>query len=237
MDLLIDVGNTRAKMAVAEGVRLKDIQPLSQEAIGDAMERFAIGRVIASVVGPMPNFETLIPEELLCKLHLLSAQSPLPIRLEYVTPQTLGADRIASVVGARALYGDRALLVVDAGSCITLDYIDASGVYHGGAIMPGIGMKFKAMNTFTEKLPLLDNVCVTPNLVGGSTEESMRSGVIRGTVFELEGFLRAYKDMNPSVRMILTGGDADQLVSAMDEEVEVEQDLVWRGLCEILKNL
>lgn len=237
MDLLVDVGNTRAKMAVADGMKVVEEMPLSASAVADVVERYSIHRAIASVVGAMPDFAHLLPCGLFQKLHLLSAHSPLPITLAYATPHTLGADRIASVVGACALYPEGSLMVVDAGSCITIDYLDSQHVYHGGSILPGIGMKFRAMNTFTEKLPLLDSQGGFAPLVGTTTEESMRSGVLCGTLFELRGFLDAYRSKDASVRMILTGGDAPLLSSLLGSEAAVNHQLLWRGLSVVLNRL
>lgn len=214
--LAIDVGNTRTKMEM-----LTDQGPRPYDG-------GAVDGALASVTGPMPDWEALLPG---VEVELLSAATRLPVGLDYATPSTLGPDRIAAACGAWSLRPGERTVVVDAGTCITIDYVDEHGCYRGGAILPGIGMKFRALHTFTAKLPLL-NITGTPNLpangiTGKSTEESMAAGVIEATRMEVEGFARRYE----GAEVLLTGGDAD-LIGGPYVRVD---GLVMRGLFAIMK--
>ena len=163
----------------------------------------------------------------------------LPVAIDYLTPHTLGPDRVAAACGARHLYPGEACVVVDAGTCITIDWLDADGVYHGGAILPGIGMKFRALHTFTARLPLLE--CDVPQplpVTGRSTDESIQAGVLAATRYAVEGFVAHYRTLCPSARLVFTGGDAPRLLSLgglAATEGRHEPHLVMIGLNEILK--
>ena len=173
-------------------------------------------------------------------VHRLTSTTPLPIVLDYATPETLGPDRIAAACGAQKV-GNKGCpkLIIDAGTCITIDYLDAEGVYHGGAILPGIEMKFRALHTFTAKLPLLENIGGEEECVAGrSTRESMTAGVLTATRYEVEGFVRHYRQQDSRVKLLLTGGDAKRLWGGGLPEVGepiIEPHLVMIGLNEIIK--
>ena len=161
---------------------------------------------------------------------------PLPIRLDYKTPETLGADRIADACGAAGLHPGESCLVIDAGTCITVDFIDSKGVYHGGAIMPGLQMNLQALHTFTAKLPLIDleGVEKAP-VLGRSTEESILAGTIGATLLALAGYVALYKEKAPNLRVLLTGGDAKYLLaSGTNNGWEHVQNLTLIGLNEIM---
>ena len=160
--LVFDIGNTRTKAAVMSGGEVLEVlvtDCLEQIDIERLCRKYAVDRAIASVVGATPDFERLLPKPLFERFHLLSYRSKLPIKIDYETPHTLGMDRVAAVVGARELCGGGPLVVVDAGSCITIDLLDDADCYRGGAILPGIAMRFKAMHEYTAALPL---VTLTP---------------------------------------------------------------------------
>ena len=175
-------------------------------------------------------------------LRILSAETPLPITLDYATPKTLGPDRIAAACGAQKIGNPEcAKLIVDAGTCITIDYLDRNGVYHGGAILLGITMKFRALHTFTAKLPLLDNIDpYQPYVTGRSTHESMAAGVLTATRYEVEGFVRHYRQHDPATQVLLTGGDAERLQAQgllEVDNIQVVPHLVMIGLNEILMKI
>lgn len=174
-------------------------------------------------------------EELLStarKFIPLSFQTPLPFKILYQTPVSLGKDRIAAVAGAYSLYPDRNILVIDAGTCITYDILTADGKYPGGAISPGIQMRFKAMHTFTGKLPLIE-----PDdfygLIGQTTHESMRSGVFNGVIAEITETIRLYKEKFDNLLVMMTGGDYQFLHNKLKISIFAAPDLVLLGLNEI----
>ena len=170
-----------------------------------------------------------------CDVPVLTAATPLPIKLDYKTPATLGADRIADACGAWAMHRGEPSLVIDAGTCITVDFVDGNGVYHGGAIMPGLKMGLRALNTFTAKLPLvdIDNVKRAP-VLGRSTEESIMAGTLGATMLALAGYVALYREKNPKMHVLLTGGDARCLVDAGATGWELAPHLTLTGLNEIM---
>jgi type III pantothenate kinase len=165
----------------------------------------------------------------------LTADSPLPIQLDYKTPETLGADRIADACGAISLHPGEDCLIIDAGTCITVDFLDAEGVYHGGAIMPGLEMSLRALNTFTAKLPLvsLDGVEKAP-VLGRSTEESILAGTLGATMLALAGYVALYREKAPGLHVLLAGGDAARL--GTNNGWEHVPHLTLIGINEIMMN-
>ena len=232
MQLTIDIGNTRSKWALFEGDQLvrcgymdeglpcEGVRNTMVCASGDA-DLHALGLDGANV-------------------QRLTSTTPLPIVLDYATPETLGPDRIAAACGAQKIGKEGCpKVIIDAGTCITIDYLDADEVYHGGAILPGIEMKFRALHTFTAKLPLLENICGEEECVAGrSTRESMTAGVLTATRYEVEGFVRHYRSMDEQAQVLLTGGDAERLLGEgrlRMGNVSVEPHLVMIGMNEIIK--
>ncbi|MBR0169590.1 MAG: type III pantothenate kinase [Bacteroidales bacterium] len=224
MNLTLDIGNTAVKWATFEGrTMLEHGYDLPTDKLTEAEA------VLACVSGALPDTVYDIP--------LITADTSLPIRLDYKTPATLGADRIAAACGAWSLYGGKPCLIVDAGTCITVDFLDAEGVYHGGAIMPGLQMNLQALHTFTAKLPLIDirGVNKAP-VLGRTTEESILAGTLGATMLALGGFVALYKQKAPGLVVTLTGGDADRLTAAGASGWELQPNLTMIGLNEIMIN-
>ena len=232
MNLTIDIGNTRSKWALFEGNQLVRCGYMDEELPCEGVQSTMVcasGDADLHALGLDGD-----------RVQRLTAGMPLPIVLDYATPETLGPDRIAAACGAQKV-GNKGCpkLIIDAGTCITIDYLDAEGVYHGGAILPGIEMKFRALHTFTAKLPLLENIGGEEECVAGrSTRESMTAGVLTATRYEVEGFVRHYRQQDSRVKVLLTGGDAERLWGGGLPEVGdpiIEPHLVMIGLNEIIK--
>ncbi len=222
MNLTLDIGNTAVKWATFDGKELVDCgYGMSDELVAKA------DYMLACASGEMPEGVSV---------QRLTADMPLPIKLDYKTPETLGADRIADACGAAGLHPGESCLVIDAGTCITVDFIDSKGVYHGGAIMPGLKMNLQALHTFTAKLPLIDLEGVEkPPVLGRSTEESILAGTIGATLLALAGYVALYKEKAPNLRVLLTGGDAKYLLaSGTNNGWEHVQNLTLIGLNEIM---
>lgn len=225
MHLTLDIGNTRTKMAVFDGDRMV--------ATGSTALSYPIRRAAACRTG------SSLPQGLPVEPLMVDASLRLPISIDYLTPQTIGPDRIAAACGAWKQASGRSCLIVDAGTCITIDYLDGQGTYHGGAILPGIGMKFNALNTFTAKLPLITDALPGEDLLAGrSTRDSIVAGVLTASRMEVEGFVNRYRTLDPAVRVLVTGGDAELLLAAgelANQGAQHEPYLVMIGLNEILK--
>lgn len=222
MNLTLDIGNTAIKWASFEGRNLVEYgTDLPFDKLNEAEA------VLACSSGKLPDTVYDIP--------LLTPDTLLPIHLDYKTPETLGADRVADACGAIALHPGEPSLIIDAGTCITVDFVDASSTYHGGAIMPGLGMNLQALHTFTAKLPLIDiqEMHTTP-VLGRSTEESIIAGTLGATMLALAGFVVLYKEKAPRLHVLLTGGDAQRLLGSSNHSWEHVPHLTMIGLNEIM---
>ena len=222
MNLTLDIGNTAVKWAAFEE------HTLLEQGYDLPTDKLTVAEgVLACASGTLPDTVYDIP--------LLTAETPLPIRLDYKTPQTLGPDRIAAACGAWSLHKGEACLVIDAGTCITVDFLAADGVYHGGAIMPGLDMSLNAMHDRTARLPLvsLDGVDRAPAL-GRSTEECILAGTLGATMLALAGYVALYREKCGKLNVLLTGGDAQRLTKAGATNWEHQPLLTMTGLNEIM---
>ncbi len=233
MHLILDFGNTATKYAV-----YKDSDLIAH---GIAGADFSIAQLpyvfSACIMGASGNIHPTIEREL-DQLNIPSTrfnhQTSIPIINAYETPQTLGPDRLAAVIGAAAEFPNSDLLVINAGTCITYDIITHDRRYLGGAISPGLKMRFRAMHEFTAHLPLIEDLTTENPFIGKNTATCMKSGAINGTIAEIEGFIRTFKLNYPNLRPILTGGDAEFLECQMKIEIFVSKFLVLKGLNAVL---
>ena len=162
-----------------------------------------------------------------------SADTPVPITNRYRTPETLGRDRLAAVIGASSLKPGKDLLIIDAGTCITYEVIDARGNYWGGNIAPGMQMRLRALHEFTARLPLVEAEGEVPGM-GYSTETAIRSGVLRGMKYEIEGYIKSMRSKFPHLLVFLTGGDNISFDTNIKNSIFSDKYIVPRGLNKIL---
>jgi type III pantothenate kinase len=167
------------------------------------------------------------------KKWILGPSLPMPIQIRYATPETLGVDRIAAACGAIALFPGKNCLAIDAGTCITYDFIDHAGNYWGGGISPGIEMRLKAMHTFTTRLPLV-KVNQQASLIGNSTESCLQSGALFGVLGEIEGIIQKYDQNYQELKVIICGGDISLFENQLKPTIFAAPDLVLMGLNRIL---
>lgn len=160
--------------------------------------------------------------------------TPLPLKIDYRTPTTLGTDRLAAAIGAMSCAPQRNILVIDAGSAITIDFIDNEGHFRGGNISPGLKMRLTALHNYTSRLPLVEKEGETPEF-GYDTETAIRSGVIRGVCHELDGYINQIRGLFPDVLVFLTGGDEKTLIDNIKSRIFADKFLVAKGLYRILK--
>ena len=236
MNLIIDVGNSRAKLAVFEEDNLVELLISSHEdtakEIKNICKRYVIKKgIISTVVGFsadfLGNLNVNVP------FVTVSSSLKLPFKNLYHTPNTLGVDRIALVVAALKKYPQKNVLIIDAGTCITFDFITKEKEYLGGAISPGIEMRFKSLHHFTSKLPLL-TIKKPASFIGKSTEESMNSGVLNGVIYEIEGVIKQYENKYKGLTVVLTGGDTKFLLKQLKSSIFANQNFLLEGLNEIL---
>ena len=237
MNLIIDIGNTRSKLGIFGKGRLIRKGILDKGWGVKELQTFIANRkiehaAIASVAGLDKEVDQFLKRK---SFYLkLAASTPLPIENTYKTPKTLGNDRLAAVIGANFLFPKKGCLVIDAGTCITYDFIDKKGVYHGGNIAPGINMRLKAMHSFTAGLPLVNRKRLVSH-VGKDTETSLLTGGQLGAVLEMEGFIKKYKEKFGPLNVILTGGDAEYFANKLKTKIFVNSNLVLVGLNQILE--
>ncbi len=237
LNLAIDIGNTRVKIGVFQKDKLilKEIfAPISPQILSSFLKKhtFFPSKVILSSTAKRNNdLEDYLSDHF---FYLnLSPQTALPINIDYSTPETLGKDRIAAVVGAQDLFPDENVLVIDAGTCITYELLNASGTYLGGNIAPGIEMRLKAMHHFTARLPKIERQRLDKDW-GYSTETAIRTGAQQGALLEVEGFIRFYQGLFANLNVVLTGGDSDFFEKNLKTKIFVNQNLVLLGLNKIL---
>ncbi len=191
-----------------------------------------VENIICSTVKTVdPNFEKILQTRFYTRLD---ANTPLPIQNKYRTPKTLGKDRLAAVVGAYHLFPGESSLVIDAGTCITYDIIDAAGNFLGGNIVPGMKMRWKAMHHFTAKLPLVDKKR-SPD-IGKDTISALVTGGSLGTTLEMDGWIQYFSQEYDVINTILTGGDGEYFAKRLKSKIFANPNLVLVGLNKILKH-
>jgi|688.fasta_scaffold188198_2 type III pantothenate kinase len=231
MNLCIDEGNTALKFALFEQNKILHSGTELGNLDTDEVEQI----IISSVLSDSAAIAWCQQKGL--SFHLLSSQSKLPFRLNYNTPETLGNDRLAAIAGAMLHFPGQNNLVIVAGSCITYNFIESENVFHGGAISPGIKMRFKALNHFTARLPLISWEGIVPEqIIGSDTNSSMTSGVVYGAISEIEGIIKRYEDRFANLNIILSGGDAPFLVSQLKNNIFARPELLLEGLNHILNH-
>jgi len=232
-NVVVDYGNSAAKVGIFTGDALLARHVFADaEALKSFLQNFsAAGIIISSVNRDAAQVAEWAAH--VTRKFILTPALPLPIRNRYATPATLGVDRIAGVCGALQLHPGAHCLVIDAGTCITYDFLDQDGVYHGGGISPGLRMRFQAVHTFTAKLPLIAPVD-NPPLIGDSTETCIQSGVENGVVAELNGIIAQYREKFAGLRVILCGGDALFFENQLKGSIFAVPELVLSGLNSIL---
>lgn len=235
MNLVIDYGNTRGKTALFDGNRLVE-KNIFQEA-SDLMkwlEPHTVEHLLVSTVKTDGvEIANAIPHR--GKTLHLNPQLPLPIKIQYLTPETLGVDRIAGACGAIQLFPDTPVLVIDAGTCVNYEFVDRYRNYHGGAISPGLRMRFESVHHFTARLPLV-SPSTDPPLTGRSTEECIQSGIQIGMIEEIKGTISRYQTKYPQLRVVLCGGDSAFFENYLKPTIFVAPDLVLMGLNRILQH-
>ncbi len=233
MLLAVDVGNTRVKAAVfEENVILKTYifeSEIFLSQIEIILKKFPkIEHLVMASVGKLDE-NLLQPLSEMVETVIVSRDFQFPFQNLYETPQTLGIDRLVLASGATLLFANQNRLVIDAGTCITYDFVNNQNQYLGGAISPGIKLRYKSMNDYTAKLPLLETQN-PKNFIGKTTAESMHSGVINGVIGEIEGFINRYQTDFSNFTIILTGGDAEFLAKRLKNTIFANSNFLLESL-------
>lgn len=238
MNLVIDIGNTRTKIALFNGSELADVlyfDVFSKDNAKTIIDGYpGIQSVIVSSVQDTGKEALKFISQKTRKFLSLNSSTPVPVKNLYQSPETLGNDRLAAVVGANNIYPHSDVLIIDAGTAITYDLINKHAEYLGGNISPGMRMRFRALNRFTGKLPELNPVETFPE-IGYNTETSIESGIIYGIVFEINSYIDLYSEKYAHLITILTGGDANFFVKKLKKTIFVIPNLTLTGLNHILQ--
>jgi type III pantothenate kinase len=236
MNLIVDIGNSSTKLAIYEEgkkiavSRLKDLncRDLDEELMG-----YNINKTIVSSVKKLPpNIRQLFFGSVKF-VHILTSNSLLPFKIEYDTPETLGADRIAAAAGAYNLFRGKDILIIDAGTALTFDFLSGD-TFMGGNISPGLTMRFKALNKFTDKLPLVSHTN-SYTFPGRNTNDAITAGVITGVTYEINEYIRTFENKQSDFITILTGGDSEFLKDKINYQIAYMPDIVIDGLNYILE--
>ena len=233
MTLLLDFGNTRVKAAVRNGDSLETVYcgPATLTDLKKIIQDFGVDGGMWCTVHPL---EEALENWLVSKgLKPLVWDTPVPLKNGYAAPQKLGMDRLAAAVGAWYMKPAHDLLVIDAGTAITYDFVSAQGEYLGGNISPGISIRLRSLHEHTGALPLVLAQGETP-VLGNDTETAIRSGVINGVRFEIDGMIREMRSKHPALLVFLTGGDAEYFDIKGKSTTFAVPDLVLRGLSGIV---
>lgn len=241
INLVIDSGNTLSKVALFDNKSLISVayaDELTPFYIEGLIKKFKVDNsILSSVHENTESVQKVLASH--SKYFPFTASVSSKVIIRYKTPQTLGLDRYAAVIGAETLCPDENCLIIDAGTCITYDFINAEKEYSGGSITPGINMRLKAMHTFTGKLPLLAPDFYSTDEIGSDTSSSMLTGVQKGAIYEALGFIDWYNSKWPGLNVILCGGDVNffdrQLKSSIfAHTLKTEPNLVLIGLNEVI---
>ena len=241
MNLAIDQGNSRTKVALFndEGRIVKNFIYKSFAA-SDIEKLFSLYPISDSIISSVVNIEPAVVNALnrLSKHFVLFDHfTPVPIRNGYNSPETLGQDRLAAAVGAAYLCPKQNILIIDAGSAITYDFVSDEGEFVGGNIAPGIKMRLTMLHRMTKKLPQVE---VEENellpLFGKTTRDAIAAGVIRGIVYEVKGYIRSLNAQLKQLTVMLTGGNAPFIANkSRNTSFQLEKNLVLIGLNQILE--
>ncbi|MBN2745851.1 MAG: type III pantothenate kinase [Bacteroidales bacterium] len=232
--LVLDFGNTYQKAAITDGNEF--VVNIFEEVTLKNIEHLLINKniediILSSVINNTDEIEEWLNE----RFHFikLNHKTPVPIINKYKTPETLGKDRLAAAVGAASLFPDKDVLSIDCGTAIKYDIVNSKNEYLGGGITPGLHLRFKALHTFTDKLPLIGFTSI-PDLVGRSTFESISSGVVNGLIAEINGIIDSYKKDFENLNIVLTGGEMIYFEKSVKSTIFAAPNLVLSGLYKIL---
>ena len=235
MNLILDIGNTHTKIAVFEQNKLLEKITTSSDLITESIlklqKKYALKNCIISSVTKIDS-SVIKKIDFFDKIIELNQATKVPFQNHYKTPITLGVDRIALASAAVNQYSNQNILVIDAGTCITYDFINTSNEYLGGAISPGISIRYKALHQFTANLPLLEPD--TYQLIGKDTQSSIHSGVLNGLIHEIDGLIDQYNGEYSNLTVVLTGGDTNFLAKKLKSSIFANPNFLLEGLNSIL---
>lgn len=238
MILTVDVGNTRIKAAVFENDILLEFVVFMkielQNNLKNILEKHKkISHLVVASVGDVEK-QSFLDFNNRLKVHFVSYKDHFPFVNGYETPNTLGIDRMVLAAGAVFQFPNQNRLVIDAGTAVTYDFIDENNTYVGGAIAPGLRLRYEALHNYTAKLPLL-TIKSPKHFIGKSTSEAIHSGAVNGFIYEIEGFIVEYQKLYPNIIIILTGGDTEFLAKRLKNTIFANSNFLLESLNKIFQ--
>ena len=229
--VVIDAGNTSIKVAEVKNSKIEMVHRFDE--VSSLLPYLSENNVVcASVVHK--DFEHLVVSSG-GTYHEINHNSKLPYTSQYKSMETIGVDRLCNVAAALKYFNAENCLIVDIGTCVKFDFISLDGLYKGGSISPGIGLRYKALNSYTSKLPLID-LKSARTIIGCDTKESIHSGVINGLTNEIEGMISRYEKDFQELKVIITGGDASYFDFPQKSNIFANKNLTLEGIVEIYEN-
>ncbi|WP_298711192.1 type III pantothenate kinase [Chitinophaga sp.] len=230
--LCFDLGNTRLKCGIMQGGALLEERFFSEAALLPEVEALVaeyrpVAAILSSVIEHPAALEALLARE--TRFIPLRHDTPLPVKVVYEKPETLGVDRIALAAGAAEMFPGSHNLIIGAGSAITYNFVNKKGEFMGGGISPGIDMRFRALHAFTDKLPLVPKEAHY-SFVGYNTRQSILSGVLEGALAEVDGMIRSYAARYRNFNVLLTGGILVFFASRLKNKIFASPYLMYKGL-------
>jgi len=235
MNLVVDIGNTQQKACLFEQGKMIHLVKKKKLKDNDFLSLLDFNKnpVIPTIISSVGTVPDSLLKTFPIKPILFSYKTPIPISIAYKTPETLGTDRIAAAVAATSLFPNRNVLVIDAGTCITWDVVTSEGSYLGGGISPGIDMRFRALHTFTARLPLLEQQREC-SFIGSDTQQSIATGVLSDVAFGMQGIVYQCQKQFPNLKIVVGGGDYKYFVEQLKSSTFALPELVLSGLNIIL---
>ena len=233
MILAIDVGNTRIKTAVFEHDTILSLNIIENDSLDIDLKKILnqfkeVNKIIIASVSnaATEDFKIIFKAY---SVQFITYKTQFPYINRYRTPETLGIDRMVLASGAVLLFPNTNRLIIDAGTCITFDYVDQKNNYLGGAISPGLRLRYKSLNNYTAKLPLLETK-IPDFIIGNSTAEAIHSGVVNGLLCEIDGIINDFKAKNSNFIIILTGGDTEFLAIQLKNTIFANSNFLLESL-------
>jgi type III pantothenate kinase len=234
LNLAIDIGNTRVKTGVFDQNDLVDAQVYDQidnASLQSLINDYSVTHVIAASTATELEQDAFQAPGLFLRF---TSMTPVPIENHYRTPESLGQDRLAGMVAASWLYPGSNVLVIDAGTCITFDFLEETGKYLGGNIAPGLDMRYQSMHHFTQRLPSVERAD-TGALLGRTTQQALQNGGLMGMLMEIAGYIEILRNKYKMLNTVLTGGDAQYLADHLNTGLAIQPHLILIGLNQILQ--
>jgi type III pantothenate kinase len=229
--LCFDFGNTRLKLAVFENNNFKEEINLPNDQLVTIEKALATYQpqkaILSSVIDHNPDIENLL--EAKAKFHKLSHLTKVNFTTPVGKPETIGADRLALCAAAVHFYPNKNNLVIALGSCITYNFINQYHQFIGGSISPGSEMRFKSLQVFTAKLPLVEKDWNFP-ILGYDTKTNIQSGVLAGMSYEIQGFIQEYEQKYDNFNVVLTGGDSPYFARRFKNKIFADSNFLYKGL-------